>query len=192
MTGGSRRRHPEAERTVVRLTEPAFADLVALNRANPQALRWALKKLLLLERNPEAGAALGGPLAGFRKLTVGDRTWRIIWRVTHDASGVVIVDVAEVWAVGARSDGEVYAEMTERVARMPASPFTVALQDVVARLGRHASGGAVAQEPEADELPAWLVANLVEQAGIAEASVMEMTLREAVDRWTDWISRPRS
>jgi mRNA interferase RelE/StbE len=97
---------------VVRLIDPAVDDLRALLRLDPQIVRWALKKLLLLERNPEAGKELHGSLIGWRKLTVSDRDWRIVWRVASDDTGTVIVDVAEVWAVGARADREVYEETT--------------------------------------------------------------------------------
>ena len=48
-------RHPAATTVVVRLTEPAFDDLRALLRLDPQLVRQALKKMLLLERDPQAG-----------------------------------------------------------------------------------------------------------------------------------------
>lgn len=183
--------HPDAHSTVVRLTEAAVADLAALNKNDPPALRWALKKLLLLERDPQAGKSLRGALNGYRKLTVSDRTWRVIWRVTHDDSGAVIVDVAEVWAVGARSDSEVYTEMTERLAQMPPTPTTYALADVIARLGKAAAGIHAAAEPEFEQLPAWLVSKLVEQAGMNPQELVGLSLEAAVDLWTQWSSTPR-
>lgn len=183
-------RHPDAELTVVRLTEPAYADLVTLNKTDPPALRWALKKLLMLERDPDAGEGLHGALIGYRKLTVGDNAWRVVWRVTHDETGVTIVDVAEVWAVGARSNAEVYVEMTERVSKMPDSPTTSALSEVVERLGKAASGIRAAVEPEVEQLPAWLVGNLVDQAGMRPDRLEGLTLKAAVDLWTEWMSRP--
>ena len=60
----------------VRLTEPALNDLQGLARAAPLALKWPLKKMLLLERDPNAGDPLLGGLIGWRKLVVGDRDWR--------------------------------------------------------------------------------------------------------------------
>lgn len=58
-------RHPEARRTVVRFTDPAFADLQRLARkGDPQVVRWALKKCLLPERNPAAGEEPRGGLDG--------------------------------------------------------------------------------------------------------------------------------
>lgn len=80
-----------------------------------QVVRWALKKCLLLERDPEAGKEIRGGLIGFRKIVVGDRDRRVVWRVPHDETGRTVVDVAEVWAVGARSDAEDYDEVQARV-----------------------------------------------------------------------------
>ncbi|CAB4998879.1 MAG: hypothetical protein F2881_02575 [Actinobacteria bacterium] len=46
-------------RAYVRLTEAAFHDLRTLNRHDPQIVRWAFKKMLLLERDPLAQQVLG-------------------------------------------------------------------------------------------------------------------------------------
>jgi mRNA interferase RelE/StbE len=188
-------RHPDASRTVVRLTDPAVEDLAGLMRKDPQIARWALKKMIQLESDPEAGLPLVGDLIGWRKLTVGNRDWRIVWRVTHDESGEVVVDVAEVWAAGARSDGEVYAEMTDRVRTLPDSPRTTALADLVSRFGKLSAGLYPAREPEGvidppPTLPQWLRDRLIEQVGLRVDSVDALTLEEAVDTWTAWSSRP--
>ncbi|MHB8450303.1 MAG: type II toxin-antitoxin system RelE family toxin [Mycobacteriales bacterium] len=176
----------------MRLTEPAFDDLRVLMRLDPQIVRWALKKMLVLERDPEAGEPLHGALAGWRKLVVGDRDWRIVWRVSHDAGGSITVDVAEVWAIGARSDGAVYAEMASRVSSLPASPATVALSEIVTRLGKLGERLAVRAEPGAQpELPEWLVERLTRQAGLQADEVSRMSLEEAVDAWASWMSRSR-
>lgn len=185
-------RQPDADRVVVRLIEPAFDDLRALLRLDPQIVRWAVKKMLLLERNPEAGAELHGMLIGWRKLTVSNRDWRIIWRVTSDESGTVVVDVAEVWAVGARADSEVYEEMRSRVATLPAAPKTVALAEVIERLGKAATGLSATPEPAtADPVPDWLINRLTHQVGLAPDTVARMSLQEAVDAWTEWTNRDR-
>lgn len=183
-------RHPDAVRVEVRLTDPAINDLEVLKKSNRNALRWALKKLLLLERDPEAGRPLHKELQGWRKLTVGDRDWRIVWRVTFDDAGSVIVDVAEVWAVGARSDDEVYEEMSARVALLPASPRTEALREIAARFERLVQDGEEA--PPTKEVPEWLVSDLTTGAGLSRDTVAGMTWDEAMSALVEWRSRPQS
>ena len=175
----------------IRLTDPAIEDLHRLATRNPQALRWALKKMLLLEENPNAGEPLLGGLIGWRKLTVGDRDWRVVWRSTTDSDSTPTIEVAEVWAVGARSDSEVYEEMTARVAAMPKNPRTVALAEVIERFGKLRTGLTPASQPASEELPSWLVDQLVHTAGLRHEVVQAMTLKEAVDAWTVWTSKPR-
>lgn len=174
----------------IRLTDPAVEDLNRLATHNPQALKWALKKMLLLEENPSAGEPLLGGLVGWRKLTVGDRDWRIVWRPTTDAGSTPVIEVAEVWAVGARSDSEVYEEMAARVAAMPDNPRTAALAEVIERFGKLGAGITPASPPIKEELPNWLVDQLVHTAGLRRDVVEGMTLKEAVDAWTAWTAKP--
>ncbi|MGH3684006.1 MAG: type II toxin-antitoxin system RelE family toxin [Pseudonocardiaceae bacterium] len=47
------------------------------------------------------GSKLSGNLTTFRKLVVGDRGYRIVYRVDPDGSVVVV------WVIGRRSDDEV-------------------------------------------------------------------------------------
>lgn len=98
----------------VRLLAEAADDIRALDGS---ARRIVLKALKKLENAPEQrGAPLGSKadgrsdLTGFRKLVVGDRAYRIVYRVQPDGSVVVV------WVVGARADGEVYATARARVA----------------------------------------------------------------------------
>ena len=58
--------------------------------------------MLLLERDPLAGEPLLGTLVGYRKLVVGNRDWRIVWRASTDQRGTLTIEIAEVWAVVAR------------------------------------------------------------------------------------------
>lgn len=189
-------RHPDADRTVVRFTDAAFADLQRLARkGDPQVVRWALKKCLLLERNPEAGEELRGGLFGYRKLTVGDRDWRIVWRVTHDDEGRPAVDVAEVWAVGARSDSEVYEEMTSRVATLSATPATVPLAEAIARLGKIGKDITPRSEepgPDAEPaVPAWLIQVLTTVVGMPPDEVGRLTEDQAQEIWHAYTRKPR-
>lgn len=185
-------RHPDATRVVVRLTEDAIADLSRLNRRHHEAVRWCLKKMLLLERDPEAGEPLMGGLIGFRKLTVGDRHWRVVWRVAHDAAGATVVDVAEVWAAGARAEAEVYEEMQNRVARLGTGPKVRALEQVLTTLGKASAGLRAASEPgeEREPVPPWLADALVGK-GVPRHEIALLSPEEAFARWNTIISEPR-
>jgi mRNA interferase RelE/StbE len=182
---------------VVRFTDAAIGDLETMARkGDPQVVRWALKKCLLLERDPEAGEALVGPLIGYRKLTVGDRDWRIVWRVSFDDAGRTVVDVAEVWAIGARSDSEVYAEMRDRVAALSSSPETVPLAEVIERLGRIAMGIAPGNiDPAAGTAetapPVWLRQALVRVVGLPRDRVAGLSAAEAHRIWDDYTGSAR-
>lgn len=164
-----------------------------LRKGDPQVVRWALKKCLLLERDPEAREELRGGLIGFRKIVVGDRDWRVVWRVTHDKIGRTIVDVAEVWAVGARSDADVYQEMRHRAAALRSQQSTSPLAEALESLGRITYGleATVEPRPEAGELPAWLSQVLTQVVGLPEDEVERLSPEQAHRVWTDYITKPR-
>ena len=168
------------------MTAPAVADLHRLDGA---PLVWALKKMLLLESDPLAGEPLLGSLIGYRKLVVGNRDWRIVWRAIPDERGDLTIEIAEVWAVGARADSEVYSEMTERVASLGDSPVRRSLADILDELGKRAKGlraQPVHQPPSQPE--AWLVDRLVHTAGLRRGDILAMTSEQAVDAWTAHIT----
>lgn len=89
----------------VQLTSDALEDLKDLDGAARQLVLKALRKL---ESDPELrGAPLGaststGDLTTFRKLVVGNRDYRIIYRVQSDGTIVVV------WVIAKRADAEVY------------------------------------------------------------------------------------
>lgn len=86
------------------LTPEVQEDIRALDGSARKAVLSGLKKL---KDSPEQrGAPLGsrasGNLTGLRKLVVGNRQYRIVYRV--DADGSIVV----VWVVGSRVDAECY------------------------------------------------------------------------------------
>jgi mRNA interferase RelE/StbE len=92
----------------VELTDEVMDDLVRY--AESGNLPLFFKKLIYLEEGgKDTGQPLGGALAGWRKLTVGDRNWRIIYRMSADDT------VAIVFVVGDRADAECYAEAQRRI-----------------------------------------------------------------------------
>ena len=139
--------------------------------------------MALLERDPMAGEPLLGKLIGFRRVVVSDRHWRIVWRIRHRDSGLIEVEIAEVWAIGARADSEVYSEMEKRVRELGDAPKTKSLQEVVESLGRVGRGLHAAVEPApAEPLPVWLVRALTTAVGLTQAEVDTLTQDEAMSR----------
>ncbi len=180
---------PEQDRPgpEVWLADAAIEDLQRLDGA---LLVWALKKMLLLETDPYAGEPLLGSLVGYRKLVVGNRDWRLVWRVISDGRGAVIIDVAEVWAVGARSDAAVYKEMVSRVGELPDGRIRRSLSEVVEQLGKRAKG--LRPRPPLDppaRVEGWLVERLVHTAGLDRSAVEAMTSEQAVDVWVEYRMR---
>jgi mRNA interferase RelE/StbE len=161
-----------------------LAAIDDLRRIGPSNVPRVLSKILLLESDPRAGQPLGDELTGFRKLVVGRNTWRVVYRVVADGG----IEVCEIWGAGARSDGEVYAEVAARAAQ-GATPSLARLAEVAARLGRLA-GIEVASEPEREPVPSWLSERLVRTAGLAPAAVSAMDGPEALDAWTAFTARP--
>ena len=173
----------------MRLTDDAVEDLQDLFKADPQIVRWALKKMIQLERDPNAGDPLLGGLIGYRKITVGDRDWRVVWRVAQDEAGDYLIEVAEVWAVGHRKASEVYAEIRQRVSNAGSSPKTKALSEVLELFAKQARNLTATPEPDKPEpVPKWLTDALLYVVHIPASRVDEMSLEEAEKAWADHIS----
>jgi mRNA interferase RelE/StbE len=95
----------------VELIDDAIADLVKLSESGK--LKAFFKKLLEIEaKGAQAGEPLGRDLAGWRKLTVGNRDWRIVFRVDKAEA------VATVCVIGNRDDGPCYEEAKQRAVRV--------------------------------------------------------------------------
>jgi mRNA interferase RelE/StbE len=95
----------------VELTEDALSDLVRYAASGNLPL--FLKKLLRLEAvGKEAGLPLGGNLSGYRKIVVGDRTWRIVFNTNPEET------VATILVIGDRDDAACCEEAQRRVDAM--------------------------------------------------------------------------
>ncbi|MEU7897607.1 type II toxin-antitoxin system RelE/ParE family toxin [Nonomuraea sp. NPDC049152] len=172
------------------MAEIVFTDAAVddLRRLGPDVAPKVLKKVLLLLDNPEAGYPLGGDLTGYRKRVVGRNTWRIVYRITEDKA----VEICEVWAVGARADAEIYTEAAERALAAGSNrPEFAKLTTVIERLGELAGGVAADEPPTREPVPDWLADRLVHTVGMARETVAALDLQEAVDLWTNYVSKPR-
>jgi mRNA interferase RelE/StbE len=91
----------------VELIDDAIADLARL--AESGKLESFFKKLLEIEANgSQAGEPLGRDLVGWRRITVGHRDWRIVFRVDRAEN------VATICVIGDRDDGACYEEAKKR------------------------------------------------------------------------------
>jgi mRNA interferase RelE/StbE len=119
---------------------------------------------------------------------VGRNPWRIVYRVVDEKQ----IEICEVWAVGARADAGVYAEATARVQAAPGQrPEIRKLADVIERLGKLSGGVSVPAAPSREPVPDWLAARLVHTVCMAPQDVAALSLEEAVNRWREFMSKPR-
>src|SRR5579862_1714500 len=112
----------------VELTDDAVHDLFGYRQH--EALPFMLKKLLRLEQEgAAAGFPLGRELTGWRKIIVGNRNWRILFRMNSDDT------VATVFVIGDRADDAVYDEAHQRVdALVPPNETVQSLAAVLWRI----------------------------------------------------------
>ena len=169
----------------IQFIEPAVEDLLRLSKKNKELLRQALKKILLIERNPMAGQPLLGGFIGWRKLTVGDRHWRIIWRTHTDESGSVIIEIAEIWAIGARADSKIYKVLRNRLDTLAPNQKVQSLREVIAYLGQ----GEMPYKNVAihEPVPTWLALRLLKNLHISQAEIDLMEAEDAMSIWESYL-----
>jgi mRNA interferase RelE/StbE len=169
----------------VQFIQPAIEDLLRLSKKNKELLRQVLKKILLIERNPFAGHPLLGGFIGWRKLTVGDRHWRIIWRTHTDELGAVIIEIAEIWAIGARADSKIYKELRDRLDTLAPNQKVQSLREVIAFLGH----GEMPLKDSAirEPVPPWLANRLLKNLHISQAEIDLMDAEGAMSIWENYL-----
>ena len=112
----------------VKLLPEAVDDLKALDGSARTIVLAGIKKLRTdpALRGEPLGSKSSGNLTGWRKLVVGNRTYRIVYQVHEDGT------VAVVWVIGNRSDNEVYDEAMARLTRYAGSTvMRAALQHLI-------------------------------------------------------------
>jgi len=118
--------------TKVVLTDEALEDLRDLDGS---ARNMVVKALGKLRDSPELrGAPLGrratGNLTGFRKMVVGNRQYRIVYRVEGDGS------ICVVWVVGSRVDEECYRIAVARLQMHPDAKLAEEIGEALGALWR--------------------------------------------------------
>lgn len=111
------------------LTEDARDDLHDLDNSARNIVLKALKKLRTEpeKRGAPLGNNTGSKLTTFRKLVVGDREYRIVYRVEPDGTVVVV------WVIAHRRDDEVYQLAVSRLrlhSTAAAQEFAAVLEEI--------------------------------------------------------------
>jgi mRNA interferase RelE/StbE len=109
------------------LTEDAREDLRDLDNAARVVVVKAIAKLRLEpeKRGQPLGSKSAGDLTGLRKLVVGNRAYRIVYRVEADGSVCII------WVIGRRADSEVYELAMARLNNVSDRKFAKELGELV-------------------------------------------------------------
>ena|SRR5438067_7117526 len=92
----------------VELVADAISDLEGLV-ASGNVARFLAKLVRLEEIGKDAGQPLGHQLVGLRKIVVGDRNWRIVFKMNANDT------VATVWVIGDRNDSACYEDAVRRL-----------------------------------------------------------------------------
>ena len=168
--------------TGIRFTAPAIEDLVRLKKRHHTVLTLVFKKLQYLSANPGAGLRLSGDLSEFKKVTVGNRAWRIVYKERLSADGLIL-EIAEIWGIGARSESAIYEEVRQRIKEIPAGPLTVSLYDVLLMLQEPKFSLATPATSPREPVPAALRSRLMTEMGLSDSSLIGMSATEALELW---------
>lgn len=130
----------------IHFIDEAIEDLSGLDGS---ALRLVLGKLRILETNAEAGQPLGrrktGNLTNFRKLVVGNRDYRIVFRIEDNG------DVCVIWVIAARGDDEAYDATISRLEQLGNDPTARKLIDALESMKPAAARAVIKIRPDVAE-----------------------------------------
>lgn len=105
-----------------------------------------------------------------------------MWRQASDDAQEPVLEIAEVWAAGARADNEIYDEMKSRLGKLKESnqPQAKPLIDVIEQLGRLYSDIEAHPEPEVPlALPEWLARGLAENLHLTHEQTSRLAEEQA-------------
>ena len=115
------------------LTAEAREDLRDLDGPARKIVLKAIRKLEVDpdKRGQPLGVRTSGDLTTFRKLIVGDRDYRIVYRIERDGTVVVI------WVIGRRIDDECYQLAIARLRMHGDRPLAEAVENLVDQAWNH-------------------------------------------------------
>jgi mRNA interferase RelE/StbE len=119
------------------LTSEAREDLRDLDGSAKKVVLKAIRKLEVDpdKRGQPLGVRTSGGLTTFRKLVVGDRDYRIIYRIEQDGTVVVI------WVIGRRVDEERYQLAIARLRLHGNRPLAEAVENLLDQAWSHHQPG---------------------------------------------------
>jgi mRNA interferase RelE/StbE len=95
----------------IRFIPEAAEDYTALDGSIKKQINEKIDKL---KENPFLGEALGNKnnidLAGYYKMYVAKKVYRIVYRITKDA-----IEIIEIWGIGKRDKMEIYKIIGQRI-----------------------------------------------------------------------------
>jgi len=115
------------------LTAEAREDLRDLDGSARRIVLKAIRKLQVDpdKRGQPLGVRTSGALTTFRKLVVGNRDYRIVYRIEQDGTVVVI------WVIGRRVDDECYQLAIARLRMHGDRPLAEAVENLVDQAWNH-------------------------------------------------------
>ncbi len=161
--------------TDISLTTYAEDDYSIFIKSNKELERLLLKKLIYIAASPNiAGVALTGRLSGMRKIKVGERIWRIIWRVVKEQG--------EVWGIGRRDHLEIYREVERRIAILGENPETNTLAQILLKL--HTSAKPIL---ERKDIPKEILEALIYEMGLSFETIMTLSVDESISLYERYL-----
>lgn len=161
----------------ISLTTFAEDDYQKLIKKNKELERLLLKKLIYIATAPnKAGYALTGKLSGMRKIKVGDRIWRIIWRVVKERG--------EVWGIGRRDHLDIYREVERRIAILGENPQTHSLAMMLKRI--HSQAEPIAKRKD---LPREVLDALMHEMGLSLETIMTLSVGESISLYERYLKK---
>lgn len=172
----------------MRLLPPAVDDLLSFHKKDRATFEKIVRRLLYIQRDSQVGFLLSGHFADFRKLKVTHPELRIVWKVLHDENGEEVIEIAQIWAIGARANGEIYKELKKRIALLEGNQEATELSRVLAIIAT-GKREAIPKLQPLDPVPSYLEEALVNRMGLSAEAVRGLTGPIALELWTQFIQR---
>jgi mRNA interferase RelE/StbE len=168
----------------VQLIRDAVEDIKNLYKKDPQIVRLVTKKIIQIAKEPYAGKSLHGDLLNFRKITVGNNHWRIVWRVYESEKRI---EYSVVWGVGPRSNEEIYKTVKKRIIELGEDPETIHLKKALEVMNPRTLKDRM--ENSQEESIEAIHHKLIQVAGIPADFASKLELKLAKELWRAFLKQ---